>query len=348
MAALRDPDPFAADMARLRMVEDDDTWVPPGEPHGARRTSAGKQVEADEEIRLSTISLSAFVRLELPKREHVLAPILPMRSLAMLYAGRGVGKTRVGMGLSYAVASGGEFLRWKAHKPRKVLYVDGEMPAELMQERALALMAASPYQPPSDDYFNLLAMDCQPLGTSLNLARPEHQAAVEGRLNGAELLVLDNLSTLVNGGRENDAESWDTVQSWLLQLRRQGVAVLLVHHAGRGGEARGTSKREDVLDTVINLKRPEDYDPEEGARFEVHLTKARGICGDDALSFEAKLHVIDGRDFWTCTTLRDRELDEVERLSREGGTVRDIAADMNLSKSKVNRLQGKLRAEGRL
>ena len=50
------------------------------------------------------------------------------------------------------------------------------------------------------------------------------------------------------------------MQAWLLRLRRQGVAVLLVHHAGRSGNPRGTSKREDVLDTVIQLKHPEDYD----------------------------------------------------------------------------------------
>jgi putative DNA primase/helicase len=318
----------------------------PGPAIGDQAHRAGDT--RDGFIRLTTISLSEFVRLDLPRREYVLSPILPARSLAMLYAGRGIGKTRVGMGLAYAVASGGEFLRWRASKPRRVLYVDGEMPAELMQERALALMAASAHHPPDESYFRLLAMDCQELGTSLNLARPEHQAAIEVKLDGAELLVLDNLSTLVNGGRENDAESWDAVQAWLLQMRRKGVAVLLVHHAGRGGEARGTSKREDVLDTVINLKRPEDYDPEEGARFEVHLTKARGIAGDDALPFEARLQVIDGRDFWTCTTLRDREMDEVERLSRQGGTVRDIAAELEISKSKANRLQAKLRAEGRL
>ena len=68
----------------------------------------------------------------------------------------------------------------------------------------------------------------------------------------------------------------------------------MVHHARRGGNARGTSKREDVLDTVIQLKHPDDYDPEDGARFEVHLTKARGISGDEALPFEAKLEVVDG------------------------------------------------------
>jgi putative DNA primase/helicase len=193
----------------------------PTKPNG-KHQSPGEA----ERIKLTATPLGEFCRINFAPREHIIAPILPLRGTAMLYAGRGVGKTRVGMGLSYAAASGGEFLRWRAPKPRRVLYVDGEMPAELMKERALSLMAAASYNPPEEEFFRLLAVDCQPLGTSLNLARPEHQAAVEKKLEGAELLVLDNLSTLVNGGRENDAESWDGMQSWLLHLRRKGISVL--------------------------------------------------------------------------------------------------------------------------
>ena len=297
---------------------------------------------------LSTITLNEFAMQALPQREHVLTPIIPVRGLVMLFAARGVGKTHVGMGLSYAVSCGTSFLRWRAPKARRVLYCDGEMPQEALQERVKGLMAASDYKPFSDDHFQLLSMDRQPLGTSMNLAKPEHQASLEAKLDGIDLLVLDNVSTLVNGGRENDAESWDAMQAWLLQLRRQGVSVVLVHHAGRGENARGTSKREDVLDTVIQLKRPDDYDPEEGARFEVHLTKARGVYGDDALPFEAKLDVIGGRDCWTCKVLRDQMLDRVEELTNEDMSVRDIATEVGLSKSKVQRMQSKLRGDGRI
>ena len=84
------------------------------------------------------------------------------------------------------------------------------------------------------------------------------------------------------------------MQSWLLRLRRQGVSVLLIEHEGRSGNPRGTSKREDVLDTLINLKHPDDYQVEDGARFEVHLGKARGVFGEAAKPFEAKLEVRDG------------------------------------------------------
>lgn len=313
------------------------------------RARDGKKPDSSKAaIELVTISLDEFVKLDLPTREMVLAPIIPERGLAMLYAGRGVGKTHVAMGIAYAVACGGTFLRYRAHKPRRVLYVDGEMPAALLQERAKNMMAASPYQPPDKDYFRLLAMDRQELGTSVNLALPEHQEALERHLDGVEFLVLDNVSTLVNGGPENDASSWDAMQAWLLMLRRKGVSVLIVHHAGRGDNARGTSKREDTLDTVVHLKRPEDYEPEQGARFEVHLTKARGVFGEDAMPFEAKLIVENGKDYWRCETLRDREVEDVERLSHDGMSVRDIAEELGRSKSKVNRIQVKLRSEGRV
>ena len=245
--------------------------------------------------KLQTITLSDFVALPLPPRQHVLAPILPERGLAMLFAPRGVGKTQVAVNIGWAVACGQPFFRWYAPRPRRVLYVDGEMPQEMLQERAQAMVAASACLPPEPDFFRLLSMDRQELGTSLNLALPQSQIAVERELDGIDLLILDNISTLVSSGRENDAESWNEMQAWLLKLRRQGKTVLLIHHAGRGENARGTSKREDVLDTVIQLKHPEDYDVEEGARFEVHLTKARGVHGDNALPFEAKLEAINGR-----------------------------------------------------
>lgn len=75
---------------------------------------------------------------------------------------------------------------------------------------------------------------------------------------------------------------------------------MLVHHEGKGGTQRGTSKREDVLAQVVELSRPGDYSPELGARFEVRLTKSRGIYGADAEPFEAELRTDEeGRAAWT-------------------------------------------------
>lgn len=131
----------------------------------------------------------------------------------------------------------------------------------------------------------MLAADHSELG--INLGSPEGQRELERHLDGADLLILDNLSTLMANGSEGASDAWLPMQNWLLRLRRKDVAVLLVHHAGVNGRQRGTSRREDALDTVIGLRRPADYSPEQGARFEVRIEKARSMVGDGALPFEA-------------------------------------------------------------
>ena len=44
-----------------------------------------------------------------------------------------------------------------------------------------------------------------------------------------------------------------------------------------------------MLDTSFSLRRPSDYSMEQGARFEVHIEKGRGLHGDHAKPFEAQL-----------------------------------------------------------
>ncbi len=69
----------------------------------------------------------------------------------------------------------------------------------------------------------------------------------------------------------------------------QRKTIIFIHHAGKNGNQRGTSKREDILDNVVVLKRPSDYEPGEGARFEVHFEKARHLHGKNVEPFVAKL-----------------------------------------------------------
>jgi KaiC/GvpD/RAD55 family RecA-like ATPase len=277
-----------------------------------------------------------FTALAIPPRRHVLHPVMPEKGLVMLFAPRGVGKTYVALTVAYAIATAGKFLTWSAPTSRSVLYVDGEMPASEMQERMRRLVAGHDGVYPSS--LKILSMDAQEAKTSVNLASELDQALVEQI--DAEVLILDNRSTLVYSGRENDAESWDTMQPWLLQLRRANRTVLIVDHAGRGGSAaRGTSKREDVLDTIIHLKRPSDYEPDQGARFEVDLEKARGVYGDDAKAFEAQLETTDGADHWHVKTLEDANEGRVLELTKDGLSSREVAKEVGISHSTVNRIR---------
>jgi putative DNA primase/helicase len=295
--------------------------------------------------RLVALTAGELLTMEIPAREMLLAPVLPSKGLGMLYSKRGVGKTFVALSMAYAVASGGKCLRWSAPKPRRVLIIDGEMPLETLKQRLASIAYSSPTEPPAEDYIRIIAADHQELGIP-DLGTPEGVQAIEEHLADIELVIIDNLSTLCRNAKENEGDSWAPIQEWALALRRRGISVLFVHHAGKGGGQRGTSRREDVLDTVIVLRQPDDYGPTDGARFEIHLEKARGIYGEDAKPFEAQLAIQDETITWTMRDLENVEAKRALDLSADGYSVRDIAAEMGISKSKADRLIKKAREMG--
>jgi putative DNA primase/helicase len=264
----------------------------------------------------------------------------------MLYAARGTGKTHIALGIGFAVATGTKFLKWSAPKPRRVLLIDGEMPAAALQERLASIIAGSPGAELNSENIMILAGDLIEAGGIGNLAAPEVQSELDPWLDGIEFLILDNLSSLTAVIRDNDADSWGPIQEWLLKLRRRGISVLIVHHAGKDGQQRGTSRREDVLDTSISLRRPADYSPTEGAKFEVHLEKTRGFFGDPAKPFEAKLEMHDGLATWTIRELEDANRSRVQALLDDGLTVREIADETGIPKSTVHRIKKAIEATG--
>lgn len=286
---------------------------------------------------LRDVNITEFLNMEIPHREMLLDPIIPVQGLTMLHAPRGIGKTYLALSISYAVATGTGVLGWSAPRPRRVLYADGEMPAHDMQTRLATLVHSAALEPPDPDMWRLVTPDLcdDPIP---NLSTCDGQRAFESKLEGVDLVVLDNLSTLCSYGRENEAESWQPMQTWLLDLRRRGKSVLLVHHSGKGGGQRGTSRREDVLDTVIGLRRPEGYCSTEGARFEIHFEKARSIVGDAAKPIEARLTDIEGRLIWTTRDIIDADADLILDLHGAGRSLREIAAETGISKSKVHRI----------
>lgn len=296
--------------------------------------------------RLRPLDLREFLELAIKPREMLLDPILPEKGLAMLYAARGTGKTHVALGIAFAIATGTKFLKWTAPRPRRVLLIDGEMPAAALQERLASIIASTPELELDPANIQIIAGDLIEAGGIGNLASTDVQGELGGWLDGVDVVVLDNLSSLTAVIRDNDAESWGPIQEWLLRLRRRGISVLIVHHAGKGGQQRGTSRREDVLDTSISLRHPADYSPVDGARFEVHLEKARGVHGDAAKPFEARLETRDGRAIWTTRELEDANRARVEALLDDGLSVREIADETGIPKSTVHRLKKAIEAIG--
>lgn len=288
---------------------------------------------------LKVIGLHEFMATELPVREPILTPTILTQSLNMIHGWRGLGKTHMSLGIFYAVGTGSTFLNWKADKARKVLLIDGEMPGAALQERLAAIIASTGVEP-QPGYLSILTPDLQH-GAMPDLATFEGQEAVCAIVDKveAELIIVDNLSCLVRGGgRENDAESWLSVSEWALMQRQKGRSILFIHHSGKNGQQRGTSKREDLLDVVIGLRRPPDYDPASGACFEIHFEKARHLSGDDVTPIEAQLTTDhNGICTWEWRKIADSTFDRVVSLANEGLSQSEIANELEINRSNVSR-----------
>lgn len=217
--------------------------------------------------------------MKVPPREMIVAPFIATGSLNLVVAPRGLGKTFFGMELCKAVTTGTAFFEWHVPVPRDVLFLDGEMPTEMLQERFAFLYQGSI----SDRLFILPSEALWTKDKPLNLNEPESQQRVQALLDALDtqgrkppLIIMDNLSSLSFGVDENDNTMQDSILRWLMGLRHQGYSVLLVHHTGKNGEQRGASRREDFLDTSIRLSKPDGGAQGEGAAFKIEFTKERG------------------------------------------------------------------------
>jgi putative DNA primase/helicase len=282
------------------------------------------------------IGADTLLKARPAQRETLLGPVLPRASLTLLYGARGVGKTFLSLSMALAVASGGAVLRWRAPKPARVLYVDGEMPRAILVER-LASLAAGAEMLPAGDNLRLLASEGD-AGSRIDLGTEDGRSRIEQACDGFDLVVLDSLSVLLRSRNADSGRTWLSVEDWLLGLRRRGLAVLIVRNGKISKDGFDGSRHADVVDTAIALRRPEDYEAFEGARFDLTFTKGRALLGKAAQPFEAALHRKDGALRWFVSSREDALAMRAGGLFFEGFTVREVARRLKISKSTAHRL----------
>lgn len=282
--------------------------------------------------------------LAFPERKLFLEPWLPHPGLAMLHAPRGEGKTWFALAVAKAVAARQNLLGWSCPNFGHVLYIDGELPGAALQERLRKFPSSAP------GMFHVLCRDTFYLKKQVmpDLGEAEGRAELDRVIEQCmpDLIIIDSISTLVRSGIENEAESWAPVQDWLLKHRWRGRTVFIIHHEGRSGRPRGTSKREDVLDTMIGLrKKPDDDSPD--SVFELSYTKARDFYGADAEPMQIRLAIVDGQVRWTAEKMRNVRNERIREMLESGMTQTEIAKELNLSKGRVAQIVREIKSKSK-
>jgi len=319
-------------------------------PHDNVTKMALEDGKVFEPIGLHAVSIGELMALQIPKRKRHLA-WLPATGLVMVYGKRGVGKSFFTMSLAVALVTGTPFLKWDIDEPAGVLLVDGEMALDQLRDRLEGLLPTEPKAPleicSHEIVFNKTEKD-------LNLGAPEWQAAVNAFLDehpAIKVVIVDNLSCLLPNIPEDKRDDWaEKVMPFLVGLRRRGVCTILVHHSGKGGDQRGTSSREDSLDSIIRLVPFADNDATTEAQFIVRFTKARGVYGEDVSDIEARLgEGPDGHPAWSWKSIDESNGGRVLALVRDGVTQgSEIADELDLSKGAVSKIKKRIIAKGLL
>ena len=309
------------------------------------------------------------------KRHHLLYPWMREGESCMVYAAPGVGKSLFALDVALSVAGGGKCLGlWEVGKPReghewKVLYVDGEMPIEDIQDRAF--MLANGKRKKDDDF------DMDKVGRNLTFLSRQDQNDVtedfvdlassksrqklfamieEGEYN---LVILDNLSTLALVEDENSASSFNGTIQFLQMLKAKRIACLLVHHTNKGKESfRGSTKIATTFETMILLTKQEvpiSFDDENdncfASSFSLTWHKYRGKR-NKSINDETKLTLYsfgeyddsdDYYGYWEVSTIENDKAQDFVNLVKSGNyTSQDeIASIMGISKSYASKIRGK-------
>jgi len=301
-----------------------------------------------------TVSLGDFLAKDLPPEQYLIYPIIKRSSLNMVFGQRGVAKTWFTYLMAKAVADGADFLGYKNQSPPcNVLIIDGEMAENDMQSR-LRCMGISNLE-------NIMLLSSERLyleDQPIHLHNVIQQERINELIDALEqsgrkpaMIILDNLSSMSGGVDENSNSDQEQLLQWLIGLRHRQISALLVHHAGKNGTQRGASRREDLLNTVIQLSPPPQTDEQEtlpldidGPCFHVEFTKVRGPA-PAAKELTVQLQLKEG--IWTPNVKAVSNItmaDKVLRVIFDDGPIpqKDIVKNLGVSKGTVSKAVTKL------
>jgi putative DNA primase/helicase len=303
-------------------------------------TSTAAAPPAHFDFTRSLLTADNLAVMPLPQRRRLLGAWLCEGDLGYLFAPRGHGKSWMAMLIANAVATGTALGSWqKGEQARPVFYFDAEMNLPDVQDRAQKIgITSENFHWLSNEH---LYMD---QAISVNIASTEHQSALSAMLPDGALFIIDNLSTSQSGMKENDNDDFDKIKDWLLSLRRRSITVLIVHHAGRSGEMRGSSRREDPAHWILSL-RDASEDGAKAKQFITTFTKCRNCQGRDAMPLR-----------WTLQDEADRITVFCESFSgsdallahiRDGiVSATDLAQTLNVQTSTISKWAKKLMQAG--
>lgn len=293
MAAHRVPD---SSVTLNRPVADlSVTPEPPVTPGpGVTRANTGESNPA-----FQVLTLSHWLDRDVPEPDFILGEVISTTSRVMLVGPTGLGKTMLGLALARALAEGRDFLHWHIPKPRRVLYLDGEMSRRLMKKRVVDEFGRGGGDRETNLY--LLSREDFPDIAPLNTDAGQHfiDAVIEA-LGGIDVAIVDNIQAWTVGDQREES-TWEPCLPWVRSLTMRSIAQLWLHHTGLDEtHSYGPKAREWQLDTVMLMEALLDDALTSDLAFRLRFPKARERTPDNRHDFADAVIALND-DEWSST-----------------------------------------------
>ncbi|NMH61271.1 AAA family ATPase [Alteromonas ponticola] len=240
--------------------------------------------QLSEECKTEGIQLNKFLprsagelkKKVLPERDNYLGYLIQSQSIVNLNAPSGVCKTWLAMALCTAIATGGECINWKATSPRRIVYLDAEMPEADIQGRVVSFSKGLSGQALNlfDRNFRILNLDGagEPLP---DLTSELGQKIVEYHCKDADVLVIDNLISVLTDTDDQDVLRVKQFTSWLRKMRGSGKTIITINHTTKDLKRLGSVVLDTYNDVTVDIREPVLKKGEDKKDY-LHLIFAKG------------------------------------------------------------------------
>ncbi len=259
------------------------------------------------------LAVETWLTRDIPEPEHLLGALIS-RSTRMFLVGRtGLGKTLLGLALAAGMASGAGFLRWRSSRPARVLYLDGEMPADLIRGRLVEAVRRLDRPIPAG---NLLVFgrdledavarlfpavgEMPPLNSDAGAA---WMFRLIDAIGGVDVVFFDNVMSLLVGV-QRDEEAWSAALDLVQGLTAQRIGQVWMDHTGHDSSRQYGSATKSWRFDAVGQMAPIENDQRRPGEVAFTLSfdppgKARRRTPDNWHDFEAvTIRLADDR--WTA------------------------------------------------
>ncbi|HEY8213192.1 MAG TPA: AAA family ATPase [Methylocystis sp.] len=312
------------------LVQDED-----GKLHDPETGEIIEPASGREAANRDNLTVAAWLRLELPPRDYLLGELLCTTSRWLLIGETGIGKTLFCLDMAGAIAAGRSFLDWNGWRRSRVMYLDGELPAETFKERIEIIAARYGCD------LELFGYSRDVLGPNdmppLNVPAGQQWLWREINIVKPDIIFFDSIMCLMNGDMKDDM-SWEPVKQLIRKISSRRIAQVWMHHTGHdNSKGFGTKTREWEMDTVAMLTRASDDTDSNSVLLQFNKARLRTpktadqfaaktlACGEDGwISHAADTLVKVSKDTRDALILKSEIAKSYDRLASDVETTRGL------------------------